>query len=116
MRLMLLACLLVTGCFGEEDDDAEGDHLIVHVDCTADFDSMIVTLDQDAPDSISVGVLTQSYDYDYWATLDGDGPRTVSITVLADGDAVATGQATDIAYITQSDGTGLAEISLPLKP
>ena len=114
MRWMLLACLIVAGCL--EEEDGEGDHLIVHVHCTSDFDSMLVTLDQFTPSSIDVGVPTQTYDWDYWAVFTGEGPRTASVTVLAGGDAVATGRATEIVYITQSDGTRLAEISMPLTP
>jgi hypothetical protein len=108
----MVICLAFTGCAGSE---AEGDHLIVHVTCTRDFDELLVSDITAAPIDVPVGP-SDHYDWDYWETFTGDGPESLSITVLAGGNAIATGTASQIAYIDQGDGSRRAEITLPLTP
>jgi hypothetical protein len=113
-RWMLFASLAVAAC--AQPDAAEGDHLIVHITCTSDFDGMVATFDGASPQSVGVGFSTQSFEWEDWEPLNGEDPTSISITVLAAGNPVATGTALQIIYIDQGDGSRRAEISMPLTP
>lgn len=112
MRLVLLACLVLTAC---TNGDLEGGHLIVHVTCPTSFNAMMIHFGNSNPFEVEASAPTQSYDWDYWSTFDEE--TEVSITALdGAGNAVATGSASNIAYTWLDDGSAFAEISMRLTP
>ena len=115
MRLLWIAALVVgtaAGCVAT--DDGDGIHLIAHITSPVEFDHMLVTLDNYEPRDIFLGDSTTSYDFDHWEI--ADEITDIKVTLTANGNAVASGEASHIQYHPAGDGTDLAEITMPLQP
>ncbi|HET9987543.1 MAG TPA: hypothetical protein VFQ65_03470 [Kofleriaceae bacterium] len=112
MRLILIAAL-VAGC-ATNDDGGEGAHLVAHVTSPSDFDQVFVSYDGNLQTTIPLPQPGKTYDWDHWEVF--NPLDEVSITVALGGNAVATGEASNITYVAQDDGTLLAKILLPLGP
>jgi hypothetical protein len=113
MRLLLIA-VLVSGCATNDDGSAEGAHLVAHVTAPSDFDQVFVSYNGNLQVTLPIDPPKTTYDWDHWEVF--SPLDEVSITVALGGNAVATGEASNITYVAQDDGTLLANILLPLGP
>ena len=115
MRLLWIAALVVgtaSGCLTAQDGD--GIHLVAHITSPIEFDHMVVTLDNFNPLNISLGDSATSYDFDHWEI--ADEISDIKVTLMANGNPVASGEASHIQYHSAGDGSELAEITMPLQP
>jgi hypothetical protein len=113
MRLILIAALFA-GCVDSSSSNGEGAHLIAHITSPSDFDHVFVTYDGNLQPTIEVFPPAKAYDWDHWEVF--SPLEDIKVTVALGRDGVASGEASNITYTTQDDGTLLANITLPLEP
>ncbi len=114
MRLALALVLVsVTGCL-DNNTTADGAHLIAHVTSTVSFDQVIITLDSFTPQQVDLGQPTTTYDIDHWEVF--DPVEDLKVTIMLNGNALASGEAMNIHYQPNGDGSEYAEITMPLQP
>ncbi|CAN5297557.1 hypothetical protein BH11MYX1_BH11MYX1_25290 [soil metagenome] len=111
MRALLLACLVLPSCTPTDDTTF---YLTAHVTCTEPFDTMLVSGNDGLPAMIALAGPTMMADYHHEDEF-GDFSK-LGITVTLDGNAVATGTASNIAYRPISDFELSAEITMALTP
>jgi hypothetical protein len=113
MRLILIAALFA-GCVDSSPDPAEGAHLIAHITSPSDFDRVFMTIDGTTEGPIVFVPPARTYDWDHWEV--SSPLDDLKVTVAIGRNGVASGEASNIAYTTQDDGTLFAEIQMPLEP
>jgi hypothetical protein len=113
MRLILIAALFA-GCVDSSPKDGEGAHLIAHITSPSDFDHVFVSYDGTVQAEIPVSPPARAYDWDHWEVF--SPLEDIKVTVALGRDGIASGEASNITYTTQDDGTMLANITLPLEP
>jgi hypothetical protein len=116
MRLILIAALFA-GCVDSSspgDGGGEGAHLEAHITSPSDFDQVFVSYDGNLRATIPLSPPGKAFDWDHWEVF--TPLEDIKVTVALGRDGVASGEASNITYTTQDDGTLLATILMPLEP